>query len=119
MHNQDLYQYTLMPAHMIKLFTFEELKSASRAALRLDQGCAAAEDRPQVEGRYEDALLSLPREDEDTNTGLYDLEADPGQTRPLDDAAVKKRLKEALFRMMTANDASEEAMKRMQESLES
>jgi len=29
MKSQELYQYTLMPAHMTKLFTVEELKSAS------------------------------------------------------------------------------------------
>lgn len=54
---------------------------------------------------------------EDTNTVLYDLATDPGQTTPIDDAAVKKRLKEALFRMMAANDAPAEAIKRMKESL--
>ena len=31
MLDQDLYQYTLMPTHMTKLFTVDELKSVSLA----------------------------------------------------------------------------------------
>jgi len=54
---------------------------------------------------------------EDTNTVLYDLETDPGQTTPIDDPAVKARLRNALFEMMAANDAPPEAVKRMRESL--
>jgi hypothetical protein len=54
---------------------------------------------------------------EDTNTVLYDLETDPGQTTPIDDPDVKHRLKRALYRLMTENNAPPEAVKRMQESL--
>jgi hypothetical protein len=54
---------------------------------------------------------------EDTNTVLYDLESDPGQTTPIDDLAVNRRLRDALFRLMSENDAPVEAIARMRESL--
>lgn len=40
-----------------------------------------------------------------------------GQTSPIDDPAIKPRLKEELFRLMRANDATPEAIARMEESL--
>ena len=59
----------------------------------------------------------FPEKMEDTDTVLYDAEADPGQTTPVDDPAVKKRLNDELFRLMAENDAPPEAVKRMKESL--
>jgi hypothetical protein len=54
---------------------------------------------------------------EDTSTVLYDLQTDPGQTTPIDDPAVRQRLKDGLFRLMAENDAPPEAVRRMHESL--
>jgi hypothetical protein len=59
----------------------------------------------------------FPDEMIDTNTVLYDIEADPGQTAPVDDDAVKSRLRDALFSLMKDNDAPPEAFRRMKESL--
>jgi len=118
MKNQDLYQYTLMPAHMTKLFTVEELKSASLVPpFAWTKGVPLLRIAHKSKADTKTHSYHFPEKMEDTTTVLYDLETDPGQTTPVDDQAVKKRLKEALFRMMTANDAPQEAIARMKESL--
>ena len=120
MQNQDLYQYTLMPAHMTKLFTVEELKSASLVPpFAWTKGVPLLRIAHKSKADTKTHSYHFPEKMEDTNTVLYDLESDPGQTSPIDDPATRKRLKEALFKMMAANDAPLEAIKRMRESLES
>ena len=118
MKNQDLYQYTLMPAHMTKLFTVEELKSASLVPpFDFTKGVPLLRIAHKSKADTKTHSYHFPEKMEDTNTVLYDLETDPGQTTPLDDPAVIARLNEALFRMMAENDAPAEAVSRMRESL--
>jgi len=118
MKNQDLYQYTLMPAHMTKLFTVEELKSASLVPpFDWTKGVPLLRIAHKSKANTKTHSYHFPEKMEDTNTVLYDLESDPGQTTPIDAPEVKKRLKQALFRLMTANDAPSEALQRMKEAL--
>ena len=119
MQNQGLYQYTLMPAHMTKLFTVEELKSASLVPpFDFTKGVPLLRIAHKSKADTKTHSYHFPEKMEDTNTVLYDLETDPGQTTPLDDPAVIRRLNEALFRMMAENDAPAETVQRMRESLE-
>ena len=119
MKNQDLYQYTLMPAHMTKLFTVEELKSASLVPpFDFTKGVPLLRIAHKSKVDSKTHSFHFPEKMEDTNTVLYDLENDPGQTKPVTDAAVVERLNEALFSLMAENDAPDEAMRRMRESLE-
>lgn len=118
MRNQDLYQYTLMPSHMTKMFTIEELKSASLVPpFDFTKGVPLLRIAHKSKADTKTHSFHFPEMMEDTNTVLYDLKTDPGQTTPVDDPTVKKRLKEELFRLMAANDAPPEAIERMKESL--
>ena len=118
MLNQDLYQYTLMPAHMTKLFTVDELKSASLVPpFDFTKGVPLLRIAHKSKADTKTHSFHFPEKMEDTNTVLYDLEADPGQTTPVTDGAVIDRLNDALFRLMAENDAPAEAMRRMKESL--
>jgi arylsulfatase A-like enzyme len=118
MLNQDLYQYTLMPAHMTKLFTVDELKSASLVPpFDWTKGVPLLRIAHKSKAGTKTHSYHFPEMMRDTTTVLYDLESDPGQTTPVDDAEVRKRLKDELFGLMTANDAPEEAFARMRESL--
>ncbi|HVW55494.1 MAG TPA: sulfatase [Rhizobiaceae bacterium] len=118
MQNQDLYQYTLMPTHMTKMFGVDELKSASLVGpFDFTKGVPLLRIAHKSKAKTKMHSYMFPEEMKDTNTVLYDLETDPGQTTPINDPAVRKRLKEALFRLMAANDAPPEAVKRMEEAL--
>jgi arylsulfatase A-like enzyme len=118
MLNQDLYQYTLMPSHMTKMFTVEELRSASLVGpFDFTKGVPLLRIAHRSKADSKTHSFHFPEKMEDTDTVLYDVEADPGQTTPVDDPAVKKRLNDELFRLMAENDAPPEAVKRMKESL--
>ena len=47
------------------------------------------------------------------DTRLYDLESDPGQEKPLADAAVEARMVDLMARLMRANHAPPEAFTRL------
>ena len=118
MLNQDLYQYTLMPAHMTKLFTVEELKTAT-----LVEPFNFSKDIPLLKIPHKSKADSkthsfhFPEKMEDTQTVLFDVIADPKQTEPVNDVSLIKRLNKELFRLMRENDAPREAIQRMEESL--
>ena len=48
-----------------------------------------------------------------TGTLLYDLEADPGQARPVRDGAAERRMTDHLVRLMRENDAPPEQFVRL------
>ena len=101
MKNQDLYQYTLMPAHMTKLFTVEEMQQRQpRPALRLDQGRAAAPDRPPLQGRPAHPQLPLPRGDGGhDHRPLRPRDRSRARRRRSTTPPVEARLRAALFRL--------------------
>ena len=118
MKNQDLYQYTLMPTHMTKMFSVEELRSASLVGpFDFTKGVPLLRIAHRSKADTKTHSYHFPEKMEDTNTVLYDLETDPGQTTPIDDPVVINRLNEELFRMMAENDAPKEAVDRMKASL--
>lgn len=102
----DLRMYTLMPSHMIELFDIDELKSSELVPpfdftkgvpvlrLKLDP------KNTQV-GQDGDAL-------EDCETVLFNVEADPAQSRPLNDAEVVDRLRAEITRHFVHHDAPSE-----------
>lgn len=118
MKNQDLYQYTLMPAHMTKPFTIEELKGASLVPpFEFTKGVPLLRIAHRSKADTKTHSYHFPEKMEDTNTVLYDLKTDPAQSEPIHDRAVEERLRAALFRLMRANDAPGEAIERMRESI--
>jgi arylsulfatase A-like enzyme len=108
----DLYQYTLMPAHMKELFSVAELADATLAPpFPFTKGVPllkvpATPKSPVFFGHG-------PGGQQDTNTVLYDLACDPAQLEPIRDAAVEARLLAAMGRLMRANDAPAESYSRL------
>lgn len=120
MKNQDLYQYTLMPAHMTSLFTVDELKSMSLVPpfdFTKNVPLLRIAHKSKAGGRTHS--YHFPEMMEDTRTVLYDLETDPGQTRPITDRAILERLNAELFRLMSENDAPSEVIRRMTDAVAS
>ena len=120
MKNQDLYQYTLMPMHMTKMFTVEELKGASLAGpFDFTKGVQLLRIPHKSKADTKTHSYHFPEAMEDTQTVMYDLDNDPGQTKPVTDKKILKKFQEALFLLMKENNAPEETIKRMRESFNS
>jgi hypothetical protein len=118
MKNQDLYEYTLMPAHMTKLFTVDELRSASLVPpFAWTKGVPLLRVAHRSKSGQKTHSYHFPEAMEDTTTVLYDLETDPGQETPIHAPEVQARLRDALFRIMAENDAPAEVVRRMEESI--
>jgi arylsulfatase A-like enzyme len=109
---QEIYQYTLMPTHIFEPFSVEELSQAS-----------LAEPFPFTKGAK---LLKVPVIQRspfynvygpgamiENDTRLYDLCADPGQEKPMQDAGVEARLEQVMTAMMAENQAPPEAFTRI------
>ena len=102
--NAPLYNYTLMAAHMRYLFTVEELRS-----IELQRPFAFTKGCPTM--KIEKA--AHPWQFPEFETRLYDLASDPGQERPLQDAAVEQAMIERMVELMRANDAPAEQYERL------
>lgn len=108
----DLYQYTLMPAHMKELFSVAELADATLCPpLPFTKGVPvlkvpATPKSPVYFGHG-------PGGQQDTNTVLYDLATDPAQLAPIRDAQVEARLSAAMVRLMRDCHAPEESFRRL------
>ena len=103
--NAPLYNYTLMPTHMRERFPPSELQQTSLApAFDFTKGCA---------------LLKIPSrpkhmsEPHAFTTTLWDVEADPLQTQPLQDAALEARLADQMRALMQASEAPPEQYQRL------
>jgi hypothetical protein len=103
--NEPLYQYTVMPTHMDKLFSVEGLRKAE-----------LAEPFPFTNGVR---LLKMPEPSQftgafaDLSTQLYDLEQDPEQSAPIDDPQAEQRMVTLLIEAMEASDAPPEQFERL------
>jgi hypothetical protein len=101
--NAPLYEYTLMPTHMRQRFAVSELQEIELAEpFIFTKGCRT---------------LKLParsaRNFHRFGTVLYDVHADPGQQRPLQDPEVEARMIGHLVRLMQENDAPPEQYARL------
>ena len=98
-----MYEYTLMPTHMRKMFGPEELQDWTMSApFSFTKGCP---------------LMKVVKADHmgDTNSFgslLYDLEGDEIQNTPIHDEAVETAMKQKLHEIMVENEAPEELYKR-------
>ncbi|PZQ50733.1 MAG: sulfatase [Rhodovulum sulfidophilum] len=110
--DQEIYQYTLMPTHIISRFSTEELRDATLA--------------PPFGWTKEVPLLKVPVIERspmyynygpgcliERETRLYDLVADPGQARPLDDPAREAGMAALMTRLMRMTEAPAEAFARL------
>jgi arylsulfatase A-like enzyme len=112
MMRQELYQYTLMPAHMLVPFTKEELALAT-----LERDLAFAEGVPvlRVPVVPDSPWFQShgPAVIEPSASLLFDLAADPGQERPLKDSDAEARLTRLMRAEMERQNAPPEAFARL------
>lgn len=110
---QEIYQYTLMATHIHSPFLPKELAGAqlsdgfgfTRGAKLLK--VPVIERSPMYNNYGPGALL-------EGDTRLYDLDADPGQDRPLRGSPEEQRLITLMARLMRANEAPAEAFARLE-----
>jgi hypothetical protein len=102
-----VYNYTLMPTHMRKMFTVEELQDITLSEpFDFSKGCRLLKVKaPQGMPWGE------PMEKPD-QTMLFDLKKDPGQEAPIQDREVEKRMIEHMVQLMRASDAPAELYER-------
>lgn len=110
---QNIFQYTVMPSHMAQPFTPEELSAATLArpfswtkAVPLLK-VPATHRSPMYDNYGPGALL-------ENETRLYDLVADPGQSRPLSDGELESRMAGLMKRLIIGNDAPSEVLERLE-----
>jgi arylsulfatase A-like enzyme len=112
LRSQEIYQYTLMPTHIFEPFSPEELSQATLAdPFPFTKGAKllkvpVIERSPMYEIYGPGALI-------ESDTRLYDLNADPGQEAPIRDAEVAARLDRLMIDLMRANQAPPEAFTRL------
>ncbi|MBT3359295.1 MAG: sulfatase [Rhodospirillales bacterium] len=110
-HCGDLYQYTLMPTHMVTRFSVDELQESSLAApFDWTKGVPllkvpSTPKSPQYSRHGSGAQF-------DCNTKLYDVQADPLQQNPIEDKGVEERLRGLMVDLMIKNDAPPETYRR-------
>ena len=117
-HEQDLYEYTLMPTHQASLFEREEFLGAS-----LDWAFSFTKGMPVLR------LPGLPNAKRppvqggglaDTENRLFDLGTDPLQLTPVVNVEVENRLIREMIRLLRQNEAPAETFRRLglEESLD-
>ena len=107
----NLYQYTLMPMHILSMFSTDELKLA-----KLHQPFNFTKEVP---------LLKIPviKNSEfykrhgpgsliETNTMLFDLTIDPDQKSPITNPESEEMMKNAIIKIMVESDAPKELFAR-------
>ncbi|MEV8468649.1 sulfatase [Fluviibacterium sp. DFM31] len=112
MLGQCLYQYTLMPSHMLVPFGQEELGAAT---LTDDLDFAAGFPVLKVPVPPSSAWFQShgPAVMEPSKSLLYNIEADPAQQTPVQDAAITDRMTALLCTEMTRQNAPPEAFGRL------
>ena len=106
MEAAPLHEYTLMPQHATAAFTGAELRGAS-----LHPGFGFTDGMPVLKVPALPTAKRPPMQGggfADCRTVLYDCEADPGQTAPLDDPATEARLVAAIAAEMQRHEAPPE-----------
>jgi arylsulfatase A-like enzyme len=101
--NQPLYEYTLMPTHMRGLFAVDELQNLQLAGpFSFTKGCRTL----KIAGRVGYDVFSF-------GTLLFDLDCDPRQEHPIQNAESERTMIAHLIRLMRANDAPPEQFERL------
>nr|WP_321524125.1 sulfatase-like hydrolase/transferase [uncultured Cohaesibacter sp.] len=109
---QDIYQYTLMPTHIFDFFADAELEKATLVppfsfSRNMPLLRVPVHETSAMYKTYGPGCLM------ENTTVLYDLDADPGQTTPLDDPECEARMVSLLSRLMEQVDAPTEAWLRL------
>ncbi len=102
--NQPLYNYTLMPTHMRRRFSVEELRTATMVGpFQFSQGVPLL----KIAGTADDLVCY------NLQTMLFDLESDPQQETPYRDDRTEKELQGKMANLMLQCDAPVEQYERL------
>ncbi len=109
---QRLYQYTLMPSHMLQPFTAEELNGAE---LVRDLPYAGGMPVLRIPVIAQSPWFNShgPRVMQDTYSAVYDTWNDPGQTKPVADIEIEARLADLMRSRLLEHSAPPEALERL------
>ena len=110
--NTPLFEYTLMPTHMNKMFSPKELQQWEKVeGFSFMNGCQVM----QIPSRTLRPLLSIeaPMGRGRMITLLFDVENDPGQLSPLGDLVVEARMIKLMLREMARNECPSEQYVRL------
>ena len=109
---QELYQYTLMPTHMLRFFNAEEI-----AATTMAPGTAFSRGMPTMKVPVPPSSAWYqshgPAKIVDHETVLFDVGTDPQQLSPITNAAVEGRLIESMRGCLAEQDAPDEVYRRL------
>lgn len=108
---QNLFNYTLMPAHIRGPFSLNELKTAV-----MEKPFCFTKETPVMKISGEIVLSRTPEGDKPQvryKTELFDLEEDPQQLHPIQNQAVEMRLIRQMVELMQENEAPAEQYKRL------
>ena len=107
LHGGFLNQYTVMPTHIVSLFSVEEMQGATMVPpFDFTQGVPvmkvpAIPNSPVY--KRQGAGVQI-----DDRTRLFDLQADPHQLYAIDDPEIEARMIAKIIQMMRGNDAPDE-----------
>lgn len=110
-NEENLNNYTLMPAHMKDAFSIEELRE-----MTLEEGFSFTKGLKvlSVPGTQKIAMMGFPPSSLfEGGHMLFDVENDPQQQNPLDDPGTEQRMADALIRLMKEHDAPKEQYLRL------
>jgi arylsulfatase A-like enzyme len=112
--NKPLYQYTLMPMHISKFISKEELKQADDKMYR---GFSFADNTPvikiPVDELYDKRRYYKYSDHAKYGTLLFDLENDPRQEKPINNKTVESKMIDLMKNLMTENEAPMEQFERV------
>lgn len=104
-----LYDYTLLPLHQRAMYAPEELQELELTEpFSFTKGCRLL--KIAIPKDFYPCMSVAAEENHDL---LFDLQNDPEQMHPLDDAAIEKHMMEQMCRLMRENDAPAEQYRRV------
>jgi len=107
--NRPLYEYTLMPAHMNRLFQPSELQQIELAEpFSFTKGCRTMKIKA-----FRDPEIEVPVDPFRFGTLLFDLKEDPRQEHPIRDREIEEKMIRHMIRLMQENDAPAEQYERL------
>jgi len=104
--NRPLFDYTLMPTHMTRMFSVDELQANELAEpFGFMKGCRPLKIKTKITvgGAVGRPLPTL----------LFDLEKDPKQEHPIEDAAVEARMVKLMVGLMKEVDSPRDQFERL------
>lgn len=111
LYEENMFEYTLMPAHIRSLMSIEELKTAE-----LFRGFDFTKGAPILKVKALQSAKRIPNVDgklfENNGTKLFETWRDPEQKNPVTDPTIETRLRRSIRDVLVTHDAPEELFRR-------